>query len=179
MLKSPISLDFNWGSFTQVVDEAPVQIHDRLVEQGSLTALLKSQSSSFRVSVLSEQPHVPPQCISEALGEEVELAICREVLLYCDEQPHVYAQSWISLEANEHGLRNLGDKPLGEKLFEQSIWHRGELEVSRVDDKRAHTQLCELFGVEKHPVFARRSVFTKGSAKVLVCEIFNSEIINK
>ncbi|KZN60962.1 hypothetical protein N473_23290 [Pseudoalteromonas luteoviolacea CPMOR-1] len=179
MLKSPISLDFNWGSFTQVADKAPVQIHERLVEQGSLTALLKSQSSSFRVGVLGEQPLVPPPCIMEALGEQTELAICREVLLFCDEQPHVYAQSWISLEANEHGLQNLGEKPLGEKLFEQSIWHRGELEVSCVDDLQARAQLCELFGVEERPVFARRSVFTKGSAKVLVCEIFNSEIINK
>ncbi|KZN52547.1 chorismate--pyruvate lyase family protein [Pseudoalteromonas luteoviolacea] len=176
MLKHPISLDFNWGSCDEVVVKAPSKIHERLIEQGSLTALLKSQSGSFKVKVLDEQHLMLPPDIAKALESEVEQAVCRQVLLYCDDLPHVYAQSWILLNANEQGLVNLGDKPLGEKLFQQSLWHRGALEVSYVDDTHSHMQLCKLLGAQHGPIFARRSIFTKGSAKVLVCEIFNNEI---
>ncbi|MBQ4839139.1 MULTISPECIES: chorismate--pyruvate lyase family protein [Pseudoalteromonas] len=176
MLKYPISLDFNWGSFEQVADKAPENIHDRLLEQGSLTALLKSQSSSFRVKVINEQHLTPPAYICRLLGDAMETAICREVLLYCDDKPHVYAQSWISLEANQYGLKNLGENPLGDKLFQQSSWQRGDLEVGCVEDADAQLKLWQLFGVTDIPVFARRSVFTNHSAKVLVCEMFNSEI---
>ncbi|MDK1289244.1 chorismate--pyruvate lyase family protein [Pseudoalteromonas umbrosa] len=176
MLKHPISLDFQWGGYDEVVDKVPSKIYERLIEQGSLTALLKSQSNSFKVKVIDEQYLMLPPNIAKVLENEVEQAVCRQVLLYCDDQPHVYAQSWILLGANEQGLTNLGEQPLGEKLFQQSLWHRGELEVSYVDDRHSHMQLCDLLGAQHGPIFARRSVFTKGSAKVLVCEIFNNEI---
>ena len=151
-------------------------LHDRLVEQGSLTALLKRQCTQFSVQVLDEKLMTPPQSIAKLLGTGLDQSLCREVLLLCDNAPHVYAQSWITDEANELGLSNVGNKPLGERLFQESDWHRGELEVCHIECAESQKQLAELFCAPLGPLFARRSIFTNQNAKVLVCEIFNNGI---
>ncbi|KZN33093.1 hypothetical protein N480_24535 [Pseudoalteromonas luteoviolacea S2607] len=176
MLKNPISLDYQWCGINQLNEKAPSWLYDRLVEQGSLTALLKSQCVDFSVQVLNESLMKPPANIAKLLGDSVNQSLCREVLLLCDGAPHVYAQSWITIEANELGLSNMGNKPLGERLFQESDWQRGDLEVSHIQCAQSCKQLAELFAASVMPFFARRSIFTNQNAKVLVCEIFNNGI---
>ncbi|KZN46789.1 chorismate--pyruvate lyase family protein [Pseudoalteromonas luteoviolacea] len=176
MQKNPISLDYQWCGVNQLKERAPLWLHNRLVEQGSLTALLKSQCEHFKVQVLEEKLITPPENIAKLLGTGVNKSLCREVLLLCDDAPHVYAQSWITDEANELGLSNVGNKPLGERLFQESDWSRGELEVCHIQCAKSQEQLSELFCSPSEPFFARRSIFTNQNAKVLVCEIFNNGI---
>ncbi|MBQ4813540.1 chorismate lyase [Pseudoalteromonas luteoviolacea] len=176
MLKNPISLDYQWCGINQLNEKAPIWLYNRLVEQGSLTALLKSQCTNFSVQVLGETLMRPPSNIAKLLGDTYDHSLCREVLLLCDGKPHVYAQSWITVEANELGLSNMGNKPLGERLFQESDWQRGELEVCHIQCSQSRKQLAELFCAPAVPFFARRSIFTNQNAKVLVCEIFNNGI---
>ncbi|KZN48383.1 hypothetical protein N482_07900 [Pseudoalteromonas luteoviolacea NCIMB 1942] len=175
-MKNPISLDFQWCGINQLNEKAPSWLYDRLVEQGSLTALLKSQCVDFSVQVLSETLMMPPANIAKLLGRSASHSLCREVLLLCDGVPHVYAQSWITVEANELGLSNMGNKPLGERLFQESDWQRGALEVCHIQCSQSRKQLAALFSAPSMPFFARRSIFTNQNAKVLVCEIFNNGI---
>ncbi|MCG7535265.1 chorismate lyase [Pseudoalteromonas sp. OOF1S-7] len=150
--------------------DIPDDLRPLLCETGSLTALLRLQCRILHVEVLSEQVLQLEGEVQAILG--CDSALCREVVLYCDDIPVVYGQSWLPDSAVALGLNNIGTTPLGERLFDQQAWQRGAIEVATLDKK----QLPSFFPVNetlnREFCHARRSVFTRQNSKVLVCEIF-------
>ncbi|WMN59110.1 chorismate lyase [Pseudoalteromonas xiamenensis] len=171
MLSFPISLPRKWysGSF-----EAPElrmisrYLRSWLLEEGSLTARLKTTCEEFFVEVLSESCQPVPDELSRLVHDDEIQMWCREVLLWCDNQPVVYAQSWIpeSLQA----MTKLGTTPLGEVLFQTPKWSRGEVEITLIDEPLY--ELLDKLKLKHETKCARRSLFTQGEFSMLVCEAF-------
>ena len=144
-----------------------------LFDNYSLTAALKNAREQFSVQVLNNQQFPAPHFLAASFNE-VQPLWCREVLLQCDGQNTVFAQSWLNPAACHIGMDTIGETPLGEILFTDHSWQRGELEFFEITGE-ALQQLAEHIGENlhwQHGVWARRSWFKNGAAKILVCEVF-------
>ena len=88
-------------------------------ESDSITSRIKS-SSNFRLRLLRDAPGVIDSVEDDLIIANYEENNIREVVLYSDEQPLVYAKSIIPIETINFGLRllgNLKENPLGDILF--------------------------------------------------------------
>ncbi|NOU52382.1 chorismate lyase [Pseudoalteromonas sp. JBTF-M23] len=168
---APFSIDFEWQSAPEyshlLSDDAAI-----ILDSGSLTSCLKKQSTDFRVDVLQEQWIAATQEHQRLLGQYCTQLQCREVLLVCDDVARVYAQSWINTQAADLGVRQLGNKPLGEVLFQDKSWQRSALEVAQIDYPNALAPLLKDLQLSEQRLYARRRVFTHQDAKIMVCEVF-------
>ena len=159
-----ISLQTAWQDATQVV--LPAGLSPWLLENASLTARLKRHCQQFRVQLLQEQRAALPDFL-QSLLPDTAMAQVREVILWCDDKPIVYAQSWLP-EQTIHDLRALadvGERPLGDIIFQQPGLVRGPIEVSEIE-----LALPQLAG--KQYCWARRSVFSLQQHPLLVSEVF-------
>jgi chorismate--pyruvate lyase len=170
----PIGLDVNWVNATQAPSSA--NLRDWLLDPTSLTARLKNQCTTFNVVLLGQQ--IEPCQAHEAnneihLGDEV---LVREVLLFCDQQPHVFARSLLPLKSltGEQGeLARLGEKPLGQVLFNNPKLHREILEVAEVLPNSRVNELLDMLNLhQRHNLWARRSIFTIENKPLMVAEVF-------
>ena len=98
----------------------PTSLAPWLLESGSLTARLKAYSTSFRLQVIAETAVDLPPFLQGCFAKPVQRCVRREVLMWCNEQPAVYAQSWLPETSMQQikALVALGDQPLGELLFQ-------------------------------------------------------------
>ncbi|MCC5827138.1 chorismate lyase [Alkalimonas sp.] len=144
-----------------------------LLETDSLTARLKSRCQQFRLQMLTEQFHPLPEALHAQLTG-AEDALLREVLLYCDEQAMIYAQSWLpasTLTAIEP-LARLGSQPLGEFIFRHPALQRGPIEVAELDT----AELTLPLPLTEPTLWARRSVFWLAEHPLHVVEVFMPEV---
>lgn len=144
-----------------------------LFDNYSLTAALKKASERFTVQVLLNQ-QCPVSSFLASSFNDAQCLWCREVLLQCDGQNAVFAQSWLNHAACKIGMDTIGETPLGEILFTDPSWQRGELEFFQMSGDTLQ-QLAGYVGenLQLQPaVWARRSWFENGAAKILVCEVF-------
>ncbi|PAX99332.1 chorismate--pyruvate lyase [Pseudoalteromonas sp. HM-SA03] len=169
-----LPLERSWLKNTQLVDIEPT-LSPYLLETQSLTAKLKETCDKFSVTVLANELRNAPGALRTDLSEQVW---CREVTLNCNGKAAVFGQSWLNEEACTVGMDAIGETPLGELLFTDSNWQRGTLEYLRLATSD-YPALIELIapttGVVPESLFARRSWFKNGKAKILVCEVFISE----
>jgi len=183
-LHFPVTLTGHWQLPCQQV-LAPIAplLKDWLLDKGSLTARLKSQCSVFRVELLGQAQQVC--CLEEAnnfikVGEAV---LVREVILFCDDVPQVFARSLIplsSLTGEEQALANLGTQPLGQVLFNNPSLKRQQIELSAFEQSSSVAQLTRRLtktqerGIESQTVelWGRRSVFIVENKPLMVAEVF-------
>ena len=112
---------------------------------------------------------------------EGQCALRREVVLYCNQRPVVFASSILplaSLQGAWSHLGRLGSQPLGEALFADT----GVLRMSLTYRKlHPHHELYQkaVDGLSQPPHFlwARRSRFMRQSLPILVTEVFLPEIL--
>jgi len=169
----PLTLDNNWFDF--VPDELNETESNWLFETSSLTARLKLNSKYFEVKVLSEIVQYLTLTQASILKVDVQPALFREVILYCDDKPQVYAQSWIPLEVQKlqsHNLASLGTKPLGEQIFKDPSIERDIIEIAKFDVSHPVAKVAEMLGLSELNSWGRRSVLSLAQKKLLVCEIF-------
>lgn len=167
----PLDISAQWHqNFTQLNS---VQ-SEWLLETGSLTAKLKQRFSQFSVRVLSEKHITLSAQQANVLGTEQQTALCREVILYGDEKPRVYAQSWIPLEqlTDNSLFLNLGERPLGEFIFQHPNLVREDLMITQFSGSLQLHSLLQDLSLEIADVSARRSVFHLADLKLMVCEAF-------
>ena len=103
-------------------------------------------------------------------------AIVRQVYLFCDETPWVFARTVIppqTLTGKRRRLAHLRSRSLGATLFADPSMRRGEVEIACL------TQADKLFadaihGLKSPPdtVWGRRSIFWLAEKPLLVCEFF-------
>ncbi len=151
--------------------------------QGSLTAWLMATSQVFSVQVLQQgrQRLLPNE--SRALHLPIGRAgYAREVLLRLDGQAVVFARSVTAHTASLgpwRSLRGLGTRSLGEVLFSQMPAARSPLEFAQLKpvsplQRDVVKTWCRAAGapVRLGALPARRSVFTRAGAPLLVMEVF-------
>mgnify|MGYP005989797407 CR=1 FL=1 len=170
----PVGLNVNWVS----AEEAPTaaRLNDWLLDPASLTARLKSQCSEFKVEVVGQ--HIEPCQAHEAnddilLGEQV---LVREVLLICDNTPHVFARSLLplkSLTGEQKALANLGEQPLGQVLFNNPKLRRKVVQVAEIEPSLRVSELASTLKLKvEHNLWGRRSLFYIDDKPLMVAEVF-------
>lgn len=166
-MSNPVfSLQANWLLASQL--QAEPLVKSWLLEPASLTARLKSRCQQFRLQLL-QQVAAPLPAFLVPLLPQAELCQLREVLLFCDNKPCVYAQSWLPSQSLQQlqPLADLGEQPLGEYLFTHPELSRGQIEVCQLNLKAKPA-----WSLQSGSYWARRSVFTVAGSSVLVAEIF-------
>ena len=105
------------------------EIKSWLLEQGPITKRIKSMKE-FRLELIQDE-------LSDVNEDEIlflnihtkEIRV-REVILYGNENPMVFARTIIPIATIEKGLKELGtlgNKPLGDILFEKDIFSKNDI----------------------------------------------------
>ena len=151
----------SWMPGTKFLKVENSEILSWLNEPGSITSRIKS-FSDFKLKLLRDG-------LGEVDANEDDLIISnyrenniREVLLYSDEEPLIYAKSVIPLETIRLGLDvlgNLKENPLGDILF------------SNPEIKKEY-MLFSKFESNKKIYYGRKGIYTVKGFPFSVCEVF-------
>jgi chorismate--pyruvate lyase len=156
-----------------------------LTTRGSLSERLRvACKAGFRVQCLNQglRPAWPDE--REALRLVAsERTLVREVLLYCGATPVVFARSLATashLDGPWRSLRGLGSRPLATMLFADPRIARDALEFCRLDARKPLHRRAAAAVPELPPgLWARRSVFRRDHAPLLVTEVFLPEVLTQ
>ncbi|GHA13469.1 chorismate--pyruvate lyase family protein [Oceanisphaera arctica] len=168
---------WHWGP---ELPQSQLPLCNWLQDAGSLTERLRRHCRQFRVQLQSTTAEIT-LTPTQAAWIGAERAFCREVLLLCDEQPWVYASSLYSPSTLNvvPALAGLGQRALGELLFEDPQLQRREFEFAQLTAAQWR-QLAQMQSIvqdtapgDSYPLpWARRSLLATGQAGVLVTELF-------
>ncbi|MGY4532122.1 chorismate--pyruvate lyase [Pseudomonas sp. TE3786] len=144
---------------------------DWLFDQGSLTRrLIALSSDAFSVTPLHESWQTLRSDECQALNvREGSVGWVREVFLRGHDQPWIFARSVAArgqLINSDLHMDELGSRSLGELLFSDQAFSRGEMQVCRYPQ---HWLPAE---VSAEQLWARRSCFARDGLSVLVAEVF-------
>jgi chorismate--pyruvate lyase len=170
----PVSINTIWQSPVGVsLNET---LLNWLLDPSSLTARLSKRCQQFRVEVLGQE--IQPCSIEESttdigVGEQV---LVREVLLYCDDVPQVFARSLLplkSLTGEEQELAHLGNQSLGQVLFSKTDLIRKCIEISAFSSSSAVSKLAHQLKLPfQKELWGRRSTFMLQGKPLMVAEVF-------
>lgn len=156
----------------------PPELRDWLVDTGSLTKRLQQNiGQDFSVDLLS--CHWEHPCPDEALllGQNIkQLAYQREVHLNDGDLPAVYARTVVPLttyQAMRYRFDTLGNRSLGEMLFNEPSLQRGSIEVACIKPGQyLYESACQHLSFLPEKLWGRRSCFYIDGKRLLVNEIF-------
>ncbi len=161
-LRNLITLEPDWQSMLSKADSrVPTIWRDWLADAGSLTQrLIDASDGNLSVAVLKQSLEVPRLSERQLLGlGDRRRAMVREVVLYGNNQPWVFARSILpltTLTGRLRKLRQLSNQPLGELLFKDPSMRREPVQFARFDSAS----------------WGRRSVFRLDNKPLLVAEVF-------
>lgn len=146
-----------------------------LLDTGSLTERLQSHCRHFELQVLGQRP------IELELEELTRLEIeidsynesdwqVREVILYGDNKPWVFARSILPSALCESDLAELGNQPLGQIIFNDSRFSRSPFELNCIVHNDEFLQTLKL--QSNNPIWGRRSAFHYKHHIMTVAEFF-------
>lgn len=153
-----------------------------LRDHGSLTQRIQQRCERFAVQQVTSGLARIALDESALLGVAPQhLAYTREVYLYANDQPVVFAHSACAhrhLRGAWSAVRSLGNRPLGALLFAHPLVERKPLHYKALCSthplyQRAATVLSD----PPDRLWARRSLFTLHGAPLLVTEVFLPEIL--
>ena len=155
---------------------APAWLRPWLSEQGSLSQKLQAQVAAFNIEVLYHGWAVlmpEEQCL---LQQDNGYAWVRQVFLKNAQQVLIFAHSITTKQALYHafnGLVDLGNQPLGTYLFTEQQIKRTRLQWRCIDAYHPLWQMLSSHIRSLPPsLWARRSCFQRGDAKLWVSEMF-------
>ena len=151
----------SWMSETKSLEVQNKEILSWLNESGSITSRIKS-FSDFKLKLLRDSPGEVDADDDDLIISNYKENNIREVLLYSDEEPLIYAKSIIPLETIRLGLGvlgNLKENPLGDILF------------SNPEIKKEY-MLFSRFESNKKIFYGRKGIYTVKGFPFSVCEIF-------
>ena len=151
----------SWMSETKSLKVQNKEILSWLNESGSITSRIKS-FSDFKLKLLRDGPGEVDSADDDLIISNYKENNIREVLLYSDEEPLIYAKSVIPLETIRLGLGvlgNLKENPLGDILF------------SNPEIKKEY-MLFSKFESNKKIFYGRKGIYTVKGFPFSVCEIF-------
>ena len=160
-----------WLTASQLHPTPTAVVRDWLFNKDSLTRRLTALSADgFSVTPLIEgwQRLRSDECAALGVPDGSQGWV-REVYLRGHGQPWVFARSVAArsaLEGSGLALDQLGNRSLGELLFSDRAFDRGELQACRYPAQWLPVQACN------QRLWARRSCFSRGALGVLVAEVF-------
>lgn len=152
----------------------PARLWPYLSEIGSLTERLRVRAGrGFHVQVLKQGPApLVPEDASLLGAQAGDAAFVRQVYL-CGNEPWVYARS-LAVGEGERWLMELGEKPLGERVFAERETRRGPIQAREIGPGQP-LYLEATAGLAydyRRPLWARRSLLTVNGAGILIYECF-------
>ncbi|SFP86659.1 chorismate lyase [Nitrosomonas cryotolerans] len=153
-----------------------------LQDRGSLTRRIQARCNDF---------HVRPvfQSLAKVYKDEWtimglrygELAMVREVYLYCGDTPVIFAHSVVArkdLRGAWRGLSGLGNRSLGTVLFTNPRIKRTPLEFKKLNAGHfLFVRACSKLQSRPSNLWARRSLFTLQGQSILVTEVYLPAIL--
>jgi chorismate--pyruvate lyase len=159
-------------------------LQDWLVHCGSLTRRLKQRCGKFSVERVSTRIRpANPDEERELRLRRGQYAYVREVVLYCDNQPVVFAHSVVplkNLRGPWNSVTRLGSRPLGEALFTNHLVRRDPLSYRSLHrHHRLFRQTMRAVALDdKVKLLARRSRFSLKGRALMVTEVFLPAILD-
>tara|TARA_B100000927_G_scaffold52961_1_gene39909 strand:+ start:1434 stop:1919 length:486 start_codon:yes stop_codon:yes gene_type:complete len=132
-----------------------------LLEKGPITNRIKSKHN-FELKLLRDsvgKVKKSDKSFLDSIDGEIRI---REVVLFADENPKVFARSLIPESTIKNGLKKLGElntKPLGDILFERDIFQKDEIVFS-------------IFSDDKNKYWGRKIKYYVKSYPLSVMEVF-------
>ena len=151
----------SWKSEIKSLEVQNKEIISWLNEPGSITSRIKS-FSNFRLKLLRDGPGEVNAAEDDLIISNYQENNIREVVLYSDKEPFIYAKSILPLETIRLGLGALGnlkENPLGDILF------------SNPEIKKKY-MLFAKFESNKKIFYGRKGIYTFKGYPLSVCEIF-------
>ncbi|MFQ3190453.1 MAG: chorismate--pyruvate lyase [Paraglaciecola sp.] len=146
-----------------------------LLDTGSLTEKLQSQCASFHLTLIGQrQAQITPDEFQRVSAPNQALNLAewqvREVLLWGDNQPWVFARSIIPQKLCESDFVNLNTKPLGQLIFNDERFKRLPFEITNMCQSKKF--LAQLHICSEMKLWGRRSAFTFEDMYMSVSEMF-------
>ena len=155
----------NWLNNAQLKSCLKKQnILEWLNEEGSITAKISSDSK-FKLKILSDDIGNAEDEEYLALNIPSQKVRIREVILYGDLVPLVYARSIIPNQTSSKGypgLGSIGSKPLGDLLFQSELFIK------------IHREFAQFQTPDKEVVWGRRTHYLVRGYPLSVMEVFLS-----
>ena len=168
----PLTVESSWHPpLDFVIDDA--KLENWLLATGSLTERLKSHCRQFSVLVLGQGEAELTDDERLQLHAQENDWVVREVVLLGDNVPWVFARSVLpksELDTNLNRLAKLGNKPLGQIIFNDPQFERLPIQLTQLESD--NQLLKHLSIISTKPLFGRRSLFRYLQSHLLVAEIF-------
>lgn len=154
-----------------------------LENRGSLTQLIQERCRGhFQVKpVFQSLATVCRDELALMSLRQKELALVREVYLYCGNTPVIFAHSVVArkdLRGVWRGLSGLGNRSLGTVLFTNPVVRRTPLRFKKLTPSHPlFRRACERLRVKPQGLWARRSLFSLRGQSILVTEVFLPSIL--
>ena len=170
----PIGIPSQWAEPDQFTIPNPY-LKKWLLDTGSLTERLQSQCTSFDLTLIGQrQAEITLEEFQLVCAPQQQLNLqewqVREVLLWGDNKPWVFARSIIPQKLCENDFVNLNTKPLGQLIFNDKRFKRMPFEITNMCPSIAF--LAQLQISSKMDLWGRRSVFSFEDLKMTVSEMF-------
>jgi len=143
----------NWHDIDYFHD-IPEKVLFWIRDDQSLTFKLKRKYTDFRVQLIRQEEEDLFDHELDELGKKDKF-IVREVFLYGNNEPVVFARSIIPNNEEMRPIIEIGEQPLGEVLFTHPAITREPIEVTFFNK-----------------IWGRRSFFSINGNRILVCEFF-------
>lgn len=173
-IQFPVGLSAKWQS----IEQSPVAdayLRNWLLDTSSLTERLQSKCRQFSLQLLGQRLISPELEEYQTLRRpDVEQSAqqwqIREVVLLGDGVPWVFARSVLPNSLCNADLAGLGNKPLGQILFNDSRFQRSPFELTQFP---ANSAFHNSLGLQTLlPLWGRRSLFSYQSYNMMVAEVF-------
>jgi len=153
-----------------------------LRDRGSLTRRIQQRCQHFAVQPLrSGLAHIAFDESSLLNIAPHQLAYSREVFLYANDQPVVFAHSTCAqkhLRGAWSSVADLGNQPLGALLFSHPLIERKPLHYKKLRARHPlYQRASQLLDNPPAQLWARRSLFYLHGTPLLVTEVFLPEIL--
>ena len=169
----------NWRNFIPGIN---TEYASWLQDHGSLTRRIQQNCGQFKVrNVFTGLSMASIDEASVLKLPRRQHIYTRDVFLYADDKPVVYAHSVVAgqqLRGAWHTLQHLGSRSLGSLLFTHPLVQRAPLRYRSLNAGHPlFRQATRLVDNPPSHLWARRSLFTLHDAPLLVTEIFLPEIL--
>lgn len=172
-IQFPVETKVPWTA-AELASIPDAYLNNWLLDTGSLTERLQSHCRRFDLQLLGQrqmQPELEELQRMNRSNSELETSWqIREVILYGDGNPWVFARSVLPDELCRADLAELGNKPLGKIIFNDPRFKRSSFDVCCIVDTHPLSQ--QLHIEMSNPLWGRRSVFRYLHHSMMVAEIF-------
>lgn len=173
-IQFPVSIPAKWFA-ADALPIADPYLKNWLLDTGSLTERLQSHCIDFHLDVIGQRQMSPDleELAQFTLDKQTLEATnwqVREVVLSGNGQPWVFARSILPQQLCEMDLAELGNKPLGQIIFNDNRFVRSPFQLLSLPKK--HHFLSTLGIRTEHQLWGRRSVFNFNQVQLMVAEIF-------